>query len=83
MKKLLISILMIGTLVGSGCITKQVYVTHRMPIIEMVERPQLSEYDDPVTNINKMMEYSIKLENVINIYNEWAKEENLKSGYDF
>lgn len=86
MKNLILYLLMIGTLVGSsgcGIVTKEIYVTTRMPIIETVERPYLDEDDDPLVNIQKIMQYSLQLERAIELYNEYARELNKESGYEF
>lgn len=85
MKRLILFLLMIGTLGASSCgfVTKEIYVTQRMPIIELVERPYLNEDDDPITNIQKLMEYSLQLERAIEIYNKWAIDTNKESGYSF
>ena len=82
---LMIGIVNLGSLLLTGCsiITKEVYVTTRLPIIETVERPLLNENDEPYEIIQTLMNYALTLEDAIDIYNEYAKEQNLKSGYEF
>lgn len=65
----------------SGCI-RYVYVADRKPEIELPERPTVDETNPFTDRETTLVKYAVDLEAKITTYNEWARRENVKNGYE-
>ena len=72
-----LALALVALLFLSGCLVQTIYVQPPLPIIEMPERPQISE-DVLNERENAIISYAITLELRIDAYNEFAREQNLK-----
>lgn len=81
-----VSVLVLGLLLVSlsGCtlFTRYVYVADKKPVIDLPDRPVLSD-DPPFTEREKkLVTYAVDIESKTRTYNEWAHEQNRTNGYE-
>lgn len=80
----LLALLLVAILaLAAGCERHSVFIQARHPVIEAPARPKLS-VDPPIWSDReqKLAQYAARLERAVETYNEWARQENAKNGYE-
>lgn len=72
-----LALALVAFLFLSGCLTQTIFVHQPLPIIEVLERPQINE-DVLNEREQAIISYAISLEMRIDAYNHYAREQNLK-----